>query len=527
MISDGYDCQLALVEELSGVLGGEYDIWERPSPLLACPLRVQTFGPQGARLIDAFESELESLLRDASDDDAACFALEDQEHSALIAAVDRDRSAVWVIDREVAPMVEAYVQAVLARQRLEDQSMGLREENTALVEQVTNDFEEISFLGRLAKLLRLTETSHQLPEFIGEALTSLRPIIAARTLVYLDLEGDEPRVTARADMGDELRWDNETLELLAARHAERASAGAFVSNDKALHVSPDGETITCYVQVAVANESDSYGYLMAINRADDAASRACGPLLRLSENEYGTWETSLLETVGSVVAAHRSNLDLVSEKEDLLVGVVRSLVSAIEAKDSYTRGHSDRVARYAQRIAQQMGYDQPALDKIYLTGLLHDVGKIGVGDAVLSKPSKLTDEEYDEIKLHPDFGWNILHGLEQLRHVLPGVLHHHERHDGAGYPDGLREDETPLDARILAVADAYDAMTSSRSYRAGMTDERAVDILKEGRGTQWDPEVVNAMLEAHDDILAIKQGYCPAERITRTAPALAPTCQTS
>jgi HD-GYP domain-containing protein (c-di-GMP phosphodiesterase class II) len=226
-----------------------------------------------------------------------------------------------------------------------------------------------------------------------------------------------------------------------------------------------------------------------------------------------------------VIASHASNLDLIREKEHLLTNMVRTLVSALDAKDAYTRGHSERVALFSKRIAEHLGYDPPAAEKLYLSGLLHDVGKIGVSDAVLRKPDKLTPEEFAEIKRHPDEGWAILRELDQLRYILPGVLHHHEQVNGTGYPDGLKGEEIPLDARIMAVADAYDAMTSDRAYRRGMQHEQAAEILRAGAGSQWDPKVVEAFFNVVDDITAIRYGYTQIERPPRSGAALSPSCQ--
>jgi len=190
------------------------------------------------------------------------------------------------------------------------------------------------------------------------------------------------------------------------------------------------------------------------------------------------------------------------------VSVVRTLVSAIESKDDYTCGHSERVARYGKRLAKEVGYDQEACERLYLTGLLHDVGKIGVSDAVLKKEGALTTEEFAEIQKHPELGWAILRELEHLDYVLPGVLHHHEREDGKGYPDQLGGDEIPRDGQLLAVVDAFDAMTSDRPYRKGMSVKKAVEIFKEGAGTQWNAALVEDFLKILPDILAIKDNYC-------------------
>ena len=155
--------------------------------------------------------------------------------------------------------------------------------------------------------------------------------------------------------------------------------------------------------------------------------------------------------------------------------MVRALTSAIDAKDPYTCGHSDRVARVAVRLAEELGCDRKLIDTIYLSGLLHDVGKIGIDDNVLRKPGKLTDGEYEHIKTprrdrlpHPG-------DIKQLDEVLPVVLHHHEQWDGRGYPQGLAGKEIPLLARIVAVADSFDAMASDRPYRQGMPDEKLDD----------------------------------------------------
>jgi HD-GYP domain-containing protein (c-di-GMP phosphodiesterase class II) len=158
--------------------------------------------------------------------------------------------------------------------------------------------------------------------------------------------------------------------------------------------------------------------------------------------------------------------------------------------------------------------------------LLHDVGKIGVRDAVLRKPGPLTDEEFEEIKQHPDKGWQILHELVPLQHVLHGVLHHHEQFDGHGYPDQLAGHAIPLHGRILAVCDAYDAMTSDRPYRTGMPQERAESILRSGAGKQWDPELIDAFFRCMPDILQIKQTYRPRPSVQRqpTLPAAESAC---
>lgn len=212
------------------------------------------------------------------------------------------------------------------------------------------------------------------------------------------------------------------------------------------------------------------------------------------DDEFGTAEASLMNSASTTLAACARNAELLREKELLLIGVVRSLINAIDAKDPYTCGHSDRVALMARCIGEQMQLDGRDCERLYMSGLLHDIGKIGVPDSVLLKPGKLTDEEFALIRQHPTIGYGILKHLTQIRYVLPGVLHHHETLDGRGYPGALRGDEIPLFGRILAVADAYDAMTSARPYRTAMPTEKALSILRSGAGTQWDPRIIEAFL---------------------------------
>ena len=207
--------------------------------------------------------------------------------------------------------------------------------------------------------------------------------------------------------------------------------------------------------------------------------------------------------MGAILGIHSGNIELYRQQSELLAGVVRALTSAIDAKDPYTCGHSDRVARIAVRLAQELGCDQKLVDTIYLSGLLHDIGKIGIDDSVLRKPGKLSEEEYEHIKTHVRIGHRILVDLKKLDEVLPVVLYHHESWDGRGYPRRLTGEEIPLSARIVAVADSLDAMGSDRPYRERMPDEKIDDIFRSGAAKQWDAQVVDALLRARDDIREI------------------------
>jgi putative nucleotidyltransferase with HDIG domain len=243
------------------------------------------------------------------------------------------------------------------------------------------------------------------------------------------------------------------------------------------------------VVVPIGDGEHHGGWLALVNHKDN--------------EEFGTVEADLLRSIAAILGIHGGNADLYRRQSELLAGIVRALTSAIDAKDPYTCGHSDRVARVAVRLAQELGCPEETVRTVYLAGLLHDVGKIGIDDGVLRKPGKLTPAEFEHIKSHVRVGHNILKDLSQLGSILPVVLHHHESWDGTGYPANLAADEIPSLARIVAVADAFDAMGSDRPYRKGMDDEKLDAIIRAGAGEQWDPWVVEAFFRARDDIRAI------------------------
>jgi putative nucleotidyltransferase with HDIG domain len=254
------------------------------------------------------------------------------------------------------------------------------------------------------------------------------------------------------------------------------------------------------VVVPLAEGTNLFGWLAGFNHLTDA--------------EFGTVEANLLNTVAAILGIHSGNIELYRQQSELLSGFVRAFTSAIDAKDPYTCGHSDRVARIAIRLAKELGCDEESINTLYLSGLLHDIGKIGINDDVLHKPGKLSKEEYQHIKTHVEIGYRILHDLGNLKDVMPALLHHHESWDGGGYPHNLAAEQIPFAARIIAVADSYDAMSSDRPYREGMSEAKIDEILHSGAGKQWDPAVINAFFSARDDIRKITQNESDPLEVT-------------
>ncbi|MCR4793405.1 MAG: response regulator [Lachnospiraceae bacterium] len=187
------------------------------------------------------------------------------------------------------------------------------------------------------------------------------------------------------------------------------------------------------------------------------------------------------------------------ENKNLFIHVVQALAEAIDAKDKYTNGHSGRVAKYTKEIARRYGYRDKRLDDVYMIALLHDVGKIGVPDAIINKPTRLTDEEFEVIKSHPGKGAKILSNIREMPSLSIGAGWHHEKYGGGGYPDGLKGEAIPEEARMIAVADAYDAMSSRRSYRGALPQDVVREEIVKGRGVQFDPVFADIMLQMIDE----------------------------
>lgn len=223
---------------------------------------------------------------------------------------------------------------------------------------------------------------------------------------------------------------------------------------------------------------------------------------------------SAVKSIDQMRTIKNINEELLKSKEKLEKAYLESIETlrfTVEAKDNYTRGHSDRVSEYSVLIGRKLGLPSKDLETLKIGGLFHDIGKIGISDSILLKNGKLTNKEYDEIKSHPIIGKNILSNAAIFQDIIPIVLYHHERYDGKGYPYGLSDKDIPLLARIVAVADAFDAMTSRRSYRNELDIEYVKEELKNKTGTQFDPVVATTFLDILNNeyrtILNIKQSH--------------------
>lgn len=372
---------------------------------------------------------------------------------------------------------------------------GAEHETESLSDHLASTYEEISLLHRLAQNLRLSRSDEDLGRM---ALEGMQEVVSARGLALqlLPLRHADQATASTARNGEVLLVSGK-CPLAADEFSALIAHLDITSLHHPLVINPPitersdwpFPQVRQLILAPMSEGENLFGWLAALNH--------------LADGEFGTVEASLLGSVAAILGIHSGNIELYRQQSELLAGIVRALTSAIDAKDPYTCGHSDRVARIAVRLAEELGCGAELRNTIYLAGLLHDIGKIGVEDSVLRKPGGLSKEEYEHIKQHVEIGHRILSDLSKLEGVLPAVLHHHESWDGTGYPRNLEFEQIPFPARVVAVADAFDAMSSDRPYRSRMPADEVDAIFRAGAGRQWDPDVIAAFFRARDDIRRI------------------------
>lgn len=236
--------------------------------------------------------------------------------------------------------------------------------------------------------------------------------------------------------------------------------------------------------VPVKTKSRTVGVIEAINK---------------KTGHFSADDLETLKTLSSFIAVAIENSRLYMELKETFYVTAETLAETIELRDPYTGGHTSRVKEYSMKIGQHMGLRNKDLEILMMSAILHDVGKIGVSDKVLLKQDHLDKDELKQMAMHPRAGAELLGKVKRLKDIIPGIRNHHENYNGTGYPDGLLKNDIPIIARIIAVADTYDAMTTDRPYRKGLSHETALSELKRCSGTQFDPEVVTAFLTVYAD----------------------------
>ncbi len=292
-------------------------------------------------------------------------------------------------------------------------------------------------------------------------------LVTAASSGDLTIGGHHPRVKA----GDGLLW-----QVMKTGRPLRLPGSAAAKQFAGSHASRAG------IAVPIKTKGKTLGVIYA----SAAAAR---------KREFSARDQELLLGIANQAAVALDNATLYHDLENLFVGIAWSFASALDAKSPWTAGHSKRVTQYSVAIAEEMGQSAEFLDSVQTCGLLHDIGKIAVPERLLDKPGPITRHELRTIAEHATKGAKILEHIDTFQPLLPGIRHHHERWDGRGFPDGLVKEKTPLLARVLSVADAYDAMTSDRPYRRRRTRSDAISEIERCSGTQFDPVIVAAFLE--------------------------------
>src|SRR5438105_6313267 len=289
---------------------------------------------------------------------------------------------------------------------------------------------------------------------------------------------------------------NSLLGVIAIQDESAALASVRDMRNQSLFISLLAAALTLIIGFYFANTLTRPVSELAAGAGRIAAGDFSQRVRVLGRTELGELGSSFNQMTDQIECFVSDLQRSAAENRELFLGTVKALAAAIDGKDPYTRGHSERVSRFSIATAQGLGLPEDEIEKIRVSALLHDVGKIGIDDRVLKKPSALTDEEFEIMKTHPQKGFKIMSQIPAMRDFLPGMHMHHEMINGQGYPHGLRDDESPRQARIVAVADTFDAMTTERPYQRAMDLDAALTRLKSFVGARYDARVVAAFIAA-------------------------------
>ena len=351
-------------------------------------------------------------------------------------------------------------------------------------------------------------------------LTQLRTLMGLSALINSSLEAGEIRKRAieaatrlmEAEAGSLLLVDQETKELFF-----EVALGARGERVKEIRLRM-GEGIAGWVAeknqpLLIHDVQRDPRFFAGADQKSDFITRdmVCAPVrakertlgvlqaINKKEGKFVPDDLEIFRTLADQVASAIENANLYEELRETFYGTAMALAESLEKRDPYTAGHTRRVSRYSEAIGSRVGLSRQELETLKLSAILHDVGKIGVRDNVLLKHASLEAEELEAMGNHPQYGAEILRHVRQLKDVIPGVRSHHEKYDGTGYPDRLRGEEIPQNARIIAVADTFDAMTTDRPYRKALSFKTAIGELHSCSGTQFDPSFVEFFCQAYDE----------------------------
>lgn len=368
---------------------------------------------------------------------------------------------------------------------------------------LSKSYSALQLLYRADEVLRDIEDFKQLLENFMDLIMEVIP--ASRGYIFLmNLETSMPVPYVRRAPG-EVSNDTEIVVSKTILQTAVDQKKSLISNDALVdeRFVHSRSVAKANVRSAICSPLVNRGKVLGIIYLDSTNK----------SNLFSEDDLSLLAAMALKAGIALDNARLYDDMRNLFFNTVETLVRAIQARDQYTSGHSARVSRFCLLIADKLNLDTKNKHHLYLTSMLHDIGKIGIPDDLLNRPGKLSDEEIEKVRQHASVGASMLKALGQMHPIVPLIKHHHEAWDGSGYPDGLKGERIPLISRIVAVADTYDAMTSDRPYRKAKTNSHAINEIKKCSGTKYDPKVVKAFVEVLEEqsTAVIEKEVKPAE----------------
>ena len=367
--------------------------------------------------------------------------------------------------------------------------------------ELAQTYEELVLLHKLSTNMRVTESDASFLQIACDSLTEIVYVEGIAILLEKTID-DKQQLVVTAGSGL-IDIDEQTAAILHSGLMEEINSGkeALLDSEVDSAFKYDWPSnIKNIIAVPLCGKEKTESGFTGKTENNNCIMGLMVAINRIGKQDFDSTDVKLFNSVAGGCAVFIENGRLFKDLKELFIGSLKALTSSIDAKDKYTRGHSERVAfvsRWiAERLSEREQLDEEQIHMVYLAGLLHDIGKIGVEEAVLRKKGKLTEEEFNRIKQHPSIGAGILHEIKQMRDIVPGVLSHHERVDGRGYPDGLIGEQIPLTGKIVGLADSFDAMTSKRTYRDAMTVEQALAEIEKGLGTQFDEKVGRVFLDS-------------------------------
>ncbi len=407
---------------------------------------------------------------------------EGQVTSEMLGLLAENFQAAWQAEKQIEmvsnELAQTYEELVLLHKI--STNMKVTEPDASFLQMACDSLADIVSVEGMAILLEKTvESEKRLVLSAGLGLIDVNEQMAGilkNRLVEEINSGHEVLLDSEVDLHFKYNWPGNIKSIIAVPFWGKGKTGApFPSSEGSKEAEEALRLGTPYGE----NDNSIIGLMVAINRID--------------KPDFDSTDAKLFNSVANGCAIFIDNGRLFKDLEELFIGSLKALTSSIDAKDPYTRGHSERVAFISRWIAERIDGEEPLereqIHRIYLTGLLHDIGKMGIDDAVLRKKGKLTERELSDMRKHSSIGAGILSEIKQMRDIVPGVLCHHERADGKGYPNGLVGGQIPLAGKIVGLADSFDAMTSKRTYRGAMTVEEARAEIERRLGTQFDEKV--------------------------------------